>query len=603
MDEPIKTFDLSPEQQSTTSLIQRLLGKRIADRYVDFCRLAAGAFALRVSSPIAAHALRELESILRQTLEVPMEVAITPSQEEIDKIKKAKAHLQALGFNDDEVQRVADQLRPRLSHKEEIERIVTRLGLAPDGDIALAWKSISQAHSQAHGGRALHQSFVVDDAFRAEWQVPFDTVIRGLMIALQGKYTAFMQRIDHLVAIQDRGAAIMSFSKEIPGALPLLWYFFNKPDTPDWLPHLAKRNLLAAPVSQADETGGDGSFLRQWPAGRYLLRMAKSSDAKARALIADTLRSVAASTHPDVQQMGMEILAALPANEAAPLVQLAEAWLTPDARFIMAQGPHDLIKSLAQGGEGAAALRAMRAVFKVFAKSERLATLFSQHMYEHHLPDAVKAIAPVCKAEAVALLAELLDQAMRISGRVTDDPPRDSTSYISSEISEHGTKHDVIGALVGEIVRSSKLAIQTDPTCTRDVVSRIRSHSSKIFIRIALHVLSLNSSSAPDLAQAWLTDPDLIEETWCRAEYGELARAWFPSLPATGQQKILTHVDSVPDKYRDRWKQRFEAHEKRRPTPDEERNYDASVVRDLLWHWRTALPARPAGGRWQAGRS
>src|SRR5258706_1433159 len=401
MDEPIKTFDLSPEQQNTTTLIQRLLGKRIADGYVDFCRLAAGAFPLRVSSPLAAHALRELESILRQTLEVRMDVAITPSQEQIDRIEAAKAQLQALGFNGDEIQRVANQLRPRLSHKEEIEKIVTRLGLAPDGDIAQAWKSISQAHSQAHGGRALHQSFVADDAFRADWQAPFDTVIRGLMIALQGKYAAFMQRIDQLVAMPDLAAAVTSFSKEIPGALPLLFHFFNRLETPDWLPHLEKRNLLTAPLSQADASGGDGSFLRQWPAGRYLLRMAKSSDARARALIATTLRDVAASTHPDVQQMGLEILAALPPAEAAPLVNLAEQWLTPDARFIMAQAPHDLIRGLAQGGEDAAALRTTRAVFKVFSENGRLATLFSRHMYEHHLPDAVKAIAPVCKAEAV----------------------------------------------------------------------------------------------------------------------------------------------------------------------------------------------------------
>ncbi len=45
-------------------------------------------------------------------------------------------------------------------------------------------------------------------------------------------------------------------SKEIPGALPLLWNFFNKLETPDWLPHLAKRNLLSAPLSQADEAAG-----------------------------------------------------------------------------------------------------------------------------------------------------------------------------------------------------------------------------------------------------------------------------------------------------------------------------------------------------------
>lgn len=174
---------------------------------------------------------------------------------------------------------------------------------------------------------------------------------------------------------------------------------------------------------------------------------------------------------------------------------------------------------------------------------------------------------------------------------MTDDPPHDYTYYISGEISEHGNKHDVIEALVGEIVRSSKLAIQIDATCMRDVVSHIRSHPPKIFIRIALHVLSLNPGGAADLARAWLTDRDLIEDTWCRSEYGELARSWFPSLPPADQQQILTSVDSVPDKYRDHWKQRFESHEKRPPTLDEEQTYNAAIVRDLVWHWRTALPA------------
>jgi hypothetical protein len=123
MDGPIKTFDLSPEQRNTTTLIQRLLGKRIADRYVDFCRLAAGAFALRVSSPIAAHALRELESILRQTLEVPMDVAITPSQEQIERIEEAKTQLKSLGFSDDAIQTgrqsIAPAAQPQRGNRED----------------------------------------------------------------------------------------------------------------------------------------------------------------------------------------------------------------------------------------------------------------------------------------------------------------------------------------------------------------------------------------------------------------------------------------------------------------------------------------------------
>jgi hypothetical protein len=76
MDQPVNTFDLSPQQQEMTSLLQRLLGNAIANRYVDFSRLAAGAFALNVSRPIAAHALRELDSMLRSALQVPMQSAM-----------------------------------------------------------------------------------------------------------------------------------------------------------------------------------------------------------------------------------------------------------------------------------------------------------------------------------------------------------------------------------------------------------------------------------------------------------------------------------------------------------------------------------------------
>jgi hypothetical protein len=75
----------------------------------------------------------------------------------------------------------------------------------------------------------------------------------------------------------DRGAAVTNFVKEISGALPLLWHFFNQIQTPDRLPHLARQNLLAPPTLPPDEDAeGEGLLLRQWPVGRYLLRMANS---------------------------------------------------------------------------------------------------------------------------------------------------------------------------------------------------------------------------------------------------------------------------------------------------------------------------------------
>jgi hypothetical protein len=87
LDEPAKRPDLSPEQQNTAALIRQLLGKSLADRYVDFSRLASGAIPLRISIPVAAHALRELESIVRQTLAGPMEIAIDATPADLKKLK------------------------------------------------------------------------------------------------------------------------------------------------------------------------------------------------------------------------------------------------------------------------------------------------------------------------------------------------------------------------------------------------------------------------------------------------------------------------------------------------------------------------------------
>jgi hypothetical protein len=589
MDEEPTTFDLRDDQQNTTALIRQLLGQRIADRYVDFCRLSAGAFPLRVSLPVAAHTLRELESILRDMLEVPMDVSISTSPEEAAKSQEAEKALKAIGYSGEKIKRALKELVPRLSHKEQIELIVQRLGLSSNSDIARSWKAISAAHGKAHGGRALDQTLVVDDAFRAEWQAPFDTVIRGVMIALQGKYSAFMQRATQLASMPDRTAASALFVKEIPGSLPLLWHFFNQLQTADWIPHLAKRNLLAAPSNPDDIAAGD-LLLRQWPAGRYLLCMAQTGDAAAVPHIVDALCRVFPSTHADVRKMGMEILAALPPDQSAPLVQYAEAWLTPEDRFMMAQGPHDLIRKLATSGQGKAALRLAGAVFKVFDEGGRLGTLFSRHMYEHFLPGAVKSLAPVAGIETVSLLTDLLEQAIRIGRKVSDDPPHDYTYYISGGISEHGTKHDIIDSLVGEIVRASKLTIGSNPAYAKQVVSEIRSHTPKIFTRIALHVLAFKPDSAPELAQEYLTAKGLFEETWCRTEYGQLAQAWFPSLPEAKQQALLAAIKAAPDAYKDRWRKRFEEHHKRPPTAEDERNYERDVVRDTVWYWRDVLP-------------
>src|SRR5258708_9788490 len=115
MEEPLNTFALSPEQQDTALLLQRLLGKAITDRYIDFCRLAAGAFPLIVSRPMAGHALRELDSTLRHVLEVPMEAKASETPEDAARLDEARKQLLALGYDADTVQQAAKYLKPRFT--------------------------------------------------------------------------------------------------------------------------------------------------------------------------------------------------------------------------------------------------------------------------------------------------------------------------------------------------------------------------------------------------------------------------------------------------------------------------------------------------------
>jgi hypothetical protein len=585
MDQPVNAFDLSPEQQETASLLQRLLGSAIAGRYVDLCRLSAGAFALNVSRPVAAHALRELDSMLRGALEVPMEARASETREDEEKIARARKQLRELGFEDQVIDRAARELKPRLNHKQQIRHIVSHLGLAPDGDVAILWTSLTENFGRAHE-RSYHRSLEVDDDFRERYQRPFDTVIRAVAVALQGRYVAFMRRVEELAAMADRKQAVKLFASEIPGALPLQRHFFESLQTANWMPHLAKQGLLDEPLAGPDEGASGGMRFRQWPAGNYLLRMAKSPDAATRWAVAQALRNVGSSRHPDVQYDGLEILAALPPEESAPLADLAVSWLSSGTRNWPMQTPETLIRKLAQSGQRDAALHVARALLQIWEQNGHLVTHYAHHMYEYHLPSLVGALATCCGEDALRLFADLLQEAARITGKI------EYGHHSMRPMGDDGmAQHDPYESLISAVRRSAEALIRVDETRMRRVVGLLGGYEPKIFIRLYLYVLASNPAAAPDLATATVTDLSLIEASWCRDEYSRLALAWFPSLTPADQAKVVGVIDALPDKYLNAWKARFEEHKKTPPNAEDERKFRAAIFRDVVWKWRAALPA------------
>ena len=582
MQQSTNTFDLSPEQQDTSSLLDRLLGKAIADRYVDFCRLAAGAFALNVSRPVAAHALRELESMLRHVLEVPMEAKA--AEPDLGKLDEALEQLRPLGFDEPTLQRAVNALKPRQTHKTQICKIVARLGLDPDGDVAKKWIALCGSFGKAHE-RSFHLSLKVDEEFRSQYQQPFDTVIRAVAVALEGRYAALMRRVEELAAATNRAQAIKAFAGEIPGALPLQWHFFKNLTSGDWLPHLAKEELLGEPLSGAGEPGTNGMRYREWPAGNYLQRMAESPDEASRRSVVEALRNVASSEHPDIHHDGIEILAALPPDESAPLAKLAVAWLGRDHRFALLQAPEKLLKKLAEAKQREAALHVARALLKLWNDNGEVASLYGRHMYEYHLPSIMNALTNSFGEEALSLGMELLYQAADISGKIQYE------HYSSRPISDDEmAKHDIYSALTSVVRLSAEKLSGEHPERMSNVIGILTSNPAKIFLRLAMHVLARNPAAAPDLAEKYLLDPEIIGQSWAQDEYAALARAWFPSLSREKRQTILMVIDAIPDRYRESWRERVTQNHRTPPTPEDERIFEAVTVRDAQWKWRSVLP-------------
>jgi hypothetical protein len=233
-----------------------------------------------------------------------------------------------------------------------------------------------------------------------------------------------------------------------------------------------------------------------------------------------------------------------------------------------------------------------QAVFQVFEREGELATLFDPTMYEHYLAGTVTVLAKTAPHEALTRFCNLLLDASRVDRRLRGVKEEDYTYYtVGSLEPDQASGHDIHGTLILAIVKLASTAVQADRSSVSRILEELQRHKARIFRRIGLHVLALAPGEAPNLAGAYLGDGHFIDAEWCRQEYAELAKAWFPHLPCDRQEKILRLIDSVPQEFLETWRVGFERYEKRKPNDEDERKFRECTIRDIVWGWRDALPA------------
>ncbi len=303
---------------------------------------------------------------------------------------------------------------------------------------------------------------------------------------------------------------------EIPGAIQLRLYFFENLASDEWLPFLEAEGLLQEPLP--DEQISSVLRLWAWPVGRYLIRMAASENAATREIVSRTLRALKSSTHPDVQRLGLEIIAALPADEAATLADLVGGWLTLETAHTQAS-PHAIIKRLAVAGHVDAALRVAGAVFQVFEGGGELRSFFDPTMYEHYMNTAADELAKAGPLLALAQFSDLLLHASRTDRRLRSVREEDYSYYMVGSLTPGQLDGgDILATIIHAIVRFAVAAVVADASSVHAVLDVLAKYSPKIFRRIELHVLAMAPAEAPERAGRCLTDTALIDAEWCREE-------------------------------------------------------------------------------------
>ena len=411
----------------------------------------------------------------------------------------------------------ARALEPRSCHKDQIRKIVAVLDFPRMATSAKAWLSIS-GYSKAHQ-RPFLLSPAVDDDFRARWHQPFDMVVRGLALALTEPLSALMRRVEQLAAMKSVSEAVKLFENEIPGALPLQWHFYENLKSEDWPPHLVRRNLIGEPLLRAYQ-GNAAPWLREWPAGRYLLLMAKSSDPATGQLVAKAVRDVAGSKHPDVYRDALQIIAALPPDEAATLADVAIGWLQPGSEFIGMQAPQDLVRRLAEGGQQDAALSVARALLQLFEQNGDICSLYTHLMYEHHLPRIMVILTGAFGDSRAQALLRLLTASSRPKqqGERQGWFGHQPLFFAPDRRRQHGAARYLRCAHRRRppLGRHDRYKLRS-PSGWPRVIAVFESYPQKIFVRIALHVLAKKGrAQLRNLRKRYLRGPGINRQPLVR---------------------------------------------------------------------------------------
>jgi hypothetical protein len=239
--------------------------------------------------------------------------------------------------------------------------------------------------------------------------------------------------------------------------------------------------------------------------------------------------------NPQAHECVAEAALALSAADGARLAPKIASFLASPYQWALPPKVRDLIARLAQAGQADAALLLLRSLLEAEAGRGgwRSAGL---------VPELIAAVFPQLGLDGLALLADLLDQALdeRLPGGRTW---RDH-SYGWRGTLDGGRDHDREQALASALRDAAVLLAHSDQPGVAAVVEVLERRERAIFHRLALHVLR----HVPDegLIAGRIGRRELFDDFHVEREYTLLLRERGDSLPKEIQARVLGWIDAGP---------------------------------------------------------
>lgn len=483
----VTTTDPSPGTPRQREILRRLqlVGGAPASYFRDACRLMAKEPELESQTHLVGHLLRELNSGLLAALRPMVPAESWPG----DGADNAQA--------------------------KRIDAICDALRVPGEDNLRRSWTAFSRRLARlAHRG-GLVAPRAVDRDFEEHWELG-EAVLDTVTQRIEANYAENLPRIEQLA----RGEPdIKAYRDTMLHSIVALDRFFSLAGV-EWLGPLRDDGAFNDPPPLVANEDGMYVYPR-WPQGQFLARVA--TDAPREVIeIGQSLKT----DNPEACESLVAAALNMEVSDAVSLVKPIGEWLRNPIHWGLPFKVRDLIVRFVDASaveEGLALMQPLVASAKGGngVDGEQVMWL-SERVF------------PAVGIAGLDLLADLMTEEAEAEGGRSPSYSQMWRPDIGSERMRDDRDHLV------SAVRDAAAALVVGGADLGDVVAALERPDLEITRRIALDLLSRHVGT--DVANRYLLDRSLLEESAYRREYSKLAEAGFGDLPATGQGQLLEWI-------------------------------------------------------------